>query len=131
MEIPPEPTKPKAGNSIRGRGWPDVAFHLGALIISRNLLLPAGGLAFILLVAYKLNSADLRGLLETIINRRGFSVSGWILFLGSIFVSVRIIKWQGRMYRERIDELKKSSEGSSQEQLRLESDRPQITNKTK
>ena len=131
MDAPPEQKQQKAVNTYRQRGWPDVVSHLGALIISKNLLLPAGALAFLLLCAWKLTSGDLRGLIETIINRKWFAVSGWVLFTGSVFVSIKVVKWQARIYRERIDELKKMNEGSLQSQLRLESERPQITNVSK
>ena len=126
MENQPEQPHPKAVNTYRRRGWPDVVSHLGALIISKNLLLPAGALAFLLLCVWKLSSGDLRALLETIINRKWFAISGWLLFTGSVFVSIKVVKWQARIYRERIDELKKINEGSPQTQLILESERQQI-----
>lgn len=127
MDTPPEQKQQKPVNSFRKRGWPDVVSHIGALIISKNLLLPAGALAFLLLTVWKLSSGDLRALIETVIDRKWFAVSGWILFTGSVFVSIKVVKWQARIYRERIDELKKTNEGSPQKQLKLETERTQIT----
>lgn len=127
MDNQPEQKQQKPVNAFRKRGWPDVVSHLGALIISKNLLLPAGALAFLLLCVWKLSSVDLRGLIETIIDRKWFAVSGWVLFAGSVFVSIKVVKWQARIYKERIDELKKMNEGSPQSQLKLESDHTQTT----
>lgn len=122
MDDKPEQKQPKPVNSYRKRGWPDTVSHLGALIISKNLLLPAGALAVILLMIWKLSSNDLRGLVETIIERKWFAVSGWGLFIGSVFVSIKIFKWRDNIFRQHIDELKKLSE-PSQEQLKLEANK--------
>lgn len=127
MDSTPEQKQQKPVNTFRKRGWPDVASHLGALIISKNLLLPAGALAFLLLCVWKLSSGDLRGLIETVIERKWFAVSGWVLFTGSVFVSIKVVKWQARIYKERIDELKQMNEGSPQGQLKLESEQKQTT----
>lgn len=121
MDDQSEQKQPKPVNTFRKRGWPDVASHLGALIISKNLLLPAGALAVLLLSIWKLSSGDLRGLVETVIDRKWFAVSGWVLFLLTVFVSIKLFKWQSRIYREQIDELKKLKD-SSQGQLKLESE---------
>jgi hypothetical protein len=126
-----EQTLPKAVNTFKQRGWPDVVSHLGALIITKNLLLPAGALALLLLCTWKLNSGDLRALLEMVINRKWFAVTGWLLFTCSVFVSIKVVKWQGKICQDRIDDLKKVSDTSTQEQLKLEPERPQITNTQK
>jgi len=131
MDPAPEQNQQKPVNTFKKRGWPDVVSHLGALIISKNLLLPAGALAFLLLCVWKLNSNDLKDLVETVINRKWFAVSGWVLFTGTVFVSIKIIKWQARIYRERIDELKNMKQSPPQGQLNLETERPQIKDVSK
>lgn len=102
---PSEQKQPKSVNTYRQKGWPDVVYGIASLLIARNLLLPAGALAFLLLAVYKLDSHDLNGLLAMIIDRKWFAVSGWVMFMGSVFVSIKITKWQSRIYRQRIDEL--------------------------
>lgn len=97
---------PKAANTHRKKGWPDTVSHLGALIISKNLLLPAGSLAVILLCIWRLSSADLKALIESVIERTWFAVGGWVMFAGTVYVSIKIVKGQAAIYQERIDELK-------------------------
>lgn len=73
----------------------------------------------ILLGIWKLSSGDLRGLVETIIERKWFAVSGWVLFILSVLVSIKLFKWQGKIFQQHIDELKKVN-NASQGQLQLE-----------
>ena len=122
--MPLNQTEQKAAkpvNTYKQRGWPDTAYQLGALIISKNLLLPAGALALLLLFVYRLSSGDLRGLVETIIEKKWFAVSGWVMSVICVFSSIKLFKWQARIYREQIEELKKLK-GNGQELLKLESE---------
>jgi hypothetical protein len=80
------------------------------------------------LCVYRLDSADLRALLQVIVQRTWFAVGGWVMFVGTVFVSIRIVRWHTKICRERIDELKKMKEISPQGQLHLESPPKQIEN---
>ena len=75
----------------------------------------------LLLFVYRLSSGDLRGLVETIIEKKWFAVSGWVMSVICVFSSIKLFKWQARIYREQIEELKKLK-GNGQELLKLESE---------
>lgn len=128
----PEPEQAKHNtivNTDGKMGWPDVVYGLSQTVISKNLILPVGALAFLLLMTYKMNSPDIRDLLEVIINRKWFACTGWILFIITVMVSIKLVKWQRKTAREHIqqmtmliDELKKVKNSSGGErQLNLSS----------
>lgn len=117
MAEPDEQKKLKPVNTFRPIGWPEVALKLGALIISKNLLLPFGVMVSVLLLVWKLDSKDLHEVLDKMIDHRWFAVGGWVMFAGSVYCSIRIVRWQSRLYRERINELKTGSLPSNQPEL--------------
>ncbi|HEY4416860.1 MAG TPA: hypothetical protein VGO57_14305 [Verrucomicrobiae bacterium] len=114
-----EPNKATAVNTTRPIDWPETVLKLGALIISKNLLLPFGIMAFGLLCAYQMNSSDLRAVLEKIIDHRWFAVGGWVCFVGTVLLSIRIVRWQASMYREQLTELKRGQMPPPQTELQL------------
>jgi hypothetical protein len=100
-------------------GWPETVLKLGAMIISKNMLLPFGVMAFALLCAYRMDSKDLREILEKLLDQRWFAVLGWVLFVGTVYVSIRIVRWQASIYRERIVEMNRGQLPPPQEQFLL------------
>ena len=98
----PVQTQPARKNK-KVSSWADAVVRCAEIAALTGNFLPFLWAFVLCFFAWKLTSADLKELLLTLITSAWFSLLGWALFFGSVFVAIRLFQWKDRVHQNEID----------------------------